>query len=464
VRAWAVGMEKPLTMRRNSGSLVLAAGAVLMLKLGTDYGFVTAYPRQAPRTARVQANAGPEFLTSMLNAAETVPTLPAVDLSGIGFHFFLALLPAIIVEIVLLEPTQKLFTQLGWRSQSETRDYVAGSEKSIKVQRPFFLPDWQEHRENPDRYWSSLKNMFGNSSALNRLQGPLLVLNIISAFVLFYSMYLVPQGFTPLVLPLLPFTLSSFALGLLITFRVNTANNRYVLARNKWGHMLNVSRSLVHQGMLWAKDSEKGKDLARWVPAFVAALMCHLRDPSSHDLREELRAAGGPADGTDGDGHGLTEEEIEEIMNRPVGINPGHYVLLRIREKVMNLELGLPQRIRMEFNTDELFDDIGGCENIFATPIPLGYTKHTARFLLLWLGLLPFALEQQLGFGLVFSQQLVAFGLLGIEDIGIQLEEPFSVLPLKRIVSKICLEAQLVRKRGVETARADGVAATAVTA
>jgi len=151
-------------------------------------------------------------------------------------------------------------------------------------------------------------------------------------------------------------------------------------------------------------------------------------------------------------------------MNRPVGINPGHYVLLRIREKVMNLELGLPQRIRMEFNTDELFDDIGGCENIFATPIPLGYTKHTARFLLLWLGLLPFALEQQLGFGLVFSQQLVAFGLLGIEDIGIQLEEPFSVLPLKRIVSKICLEAQLVRKRGVETARADGVAATAVTA
>jgi len=371
------------------------------------------------------------------------------------------LLPAIVVEIVLLESTQKLFTDLGWRNQPASRDYVAGSAESIKVQRAFDMGQWQEHRENPDRYWTSLKNMVGNSSALNRLQGPLFVLNIIAAFVLFYSTYLVPQGLTPLVLPLLPFNLSSFALGLLITFRVNTANNRYVLARNKWGHMLNVSRSLVHQGMLWAKDPEKGKDLARWVPAFVAALMCHLRDPSSHDLREELRAAAGPSDGTDGDGRGLTEEEIDEIMNRPAGINPGHYVLLRIREKVMNLELGLPQRIRMEFNVDELFDDIGGCENIFATPIPLGYTKHTSRFLLLWLGLIPFALEQTLGFGLVFSQQLLAFGLLGIEDIGIQLEEPFSVLPLKRIVSKICLEAQLVRKRGVENAREEAEAVPA---
>jgi len=432
-------------MGHKRGFLLLATAL-----LGISCSFVTSSPPQLGRRTNVQARAEPELLSSVANAMTQTQ-----DSQTLFTQFFIALLPAIIVEIILLPDIQKLFTTWGWRDAVESRDYVAGSEMSIKVQRPFFLTDWQEHRSNPGRYWSVISNVIGNSTALNRLQGPLLVLNIIAAFVLFYDVYLVPQGAPSLTLPLLPFTLSSFALGLLITFRVNVANNRYVLARNKWGHMLNVSRSLVHQGLLWAKDEEKGKDLARWVPAFVAALMCHLRDPTSHDLREELQKAAGPDEGASGEGRGLTEEEIDEIMNRPAGINPGHYVLLRLREKVMNLELGLPQRIRMEFNVDELFDDIGGCENIFATPIPLGYTKHTSRFLLLWLGLLPFALEQQLGFGLVFSQQLLAFGLLGIEDIGIQLEEPFSVLPLQRIVGKICLEAQLVRLRGVAEARAD---------
>jgi len=99
----------------------------------------------------------------------------------------------------------------------------------------------------------------------------------------------------------------------------------------------------------------------------------------------------------------------------------------------------------MEHNITRLVDDLGACENIFATPIPLGYTKHTARFLLLWLLLLPLALESQLGFGVVFAQQLLAIGLLGVEDVGIQIEEPFAVLPLKRITAKVAIEAQAVR-------------------
>jgi len=430
-------------MRLRLGPLILA-GAIL-LKFGTDCGFVT--PRFAVRTPRVHARAEPEFVSSMVNAASmSLPSMANFN-TGIISSLFVAVLPAIIVEIILRPDFQQFLTDVGLRVPIGSRDYVAGSDKSIKVQRAFDIESWQEHRKNPDRYVSTLRNLLGNSTMLNRLQGPLFVLNIISAIVLFYSTELVPQGFPSIVLPLLPFTLSSFALGLLITFRVNTANERYVLGRNKWGKMLNICRSLVHQGMLWSKDAEKGKDFARWVAAFPAALMCHLRDPRSHDLKEELLAAAGPMETACEDGRGFTEEDVEDVINRPVGLNPGHYVLLRIREKMMGLQCSLPQRLRMEFNVDALFDEIGGCENIAATPIPLGYTKHTSRFLLLWLGLLPFALEGDLGFGLVFSQQLLAFALLGIEDIGIQLEEPFSVLPLKRIVGKICLEAQMVRQR-----------------
>jgi len=292
----------------------------------------------------------------------------------------------------------------------------------------------------------------------------LFVLNLVAAGVLFYARYLVPMGLPSFSLPLLPFTISSFALGLLVTFRVNTSTNRYVLARNKWGDILNICRDLSQQATLWSPNRELAIDFARWVPTFTLALMVHLRDPRSHDAREELRMAAGPeGEGRDGEGRGLTEEEIQEILDRPAGMNMPHFVLHRMRAKMNALQIPPNKRLLMEYNITRLVDDLGACENIFATPIPLGYTKHTTRFLFLWLLLLPLALQSQLGFGVVFAQQLLAFGLLGVEDIGIQIEEPFAVLPLKRITGKISLEAQVVR-RSVDVLDIDKRSPTAVPA
>lgn len=88
---------------------------------------------------------------------------------------------------------------------------------------------------------------------------------------------------------------------------------------------------------------------------------------------------------------------------------------------------------------------MGACENIFATPMPVAYSKQTTTFLFLWLFFLPWGLGKPLGVGVVFAQQLLSFFLLGIEDIGIQIEQPFDVLPLKKIVGKIANETQIVR-------------------
>merc|ERR1712187_1063693 len=160
---------------------------------------------------------------------------------------------------------------------------------------------------------------------------------------------------------------------------------------------------------------------------------------------EELREAAGGNLELQGEGAGLSEEEIQLICSRPNGMLAHHYVTHIMRTKIKQMGLPLEQRILMENNVTRLINDMGACENIFATPIPVGYTKHTSRFLLLWLLFLPFALQSQLGVGIVFAQQVLSFGLLGIEDIGIQIEEPFSVLPLKKICFKISNEAQIVR-------------------
>ncbi len=87
--------------------------------------------------------------------------------------------------------------------------------------------------------------------------------------------------------------------------------------------------------------------------------------------------------------------------------------------------------------------------------------------MLLWLGLLPLALWPELGWSTLFATLLMAFLLLGIEEIGVQIEEvsgvgdthtlshshslahsqthahadsaqPFSMLPLEDMAAEIC--------------------------
>jgi predicted membrane chloride channel (bestrophin family) len=48
--------------------------------------------------------------------------------------------------------------------------------------------------------------------------------------------------------------------------------------------------------------------------------------------------------------------------------------------------------------------------------------RHTARFLILWLLLLPLALWHLCGWGSVPATAVISFVLLGIEEIGVQIE------------------------------------------
>lgn len=52
---------------------------------------------------------------------------------------------------------------------------------------------------------------------------------------------------------------------------------------------------------------------------------------------------------------------------------------------------------------------------------------------MLWLGFLPFALWPDCGWAVVPVEVVVAFLLLGIEEIGVQIEEAFGILPLEDI-------------------------------
>ena len=56
--------------------------------------------------------------------------------------------------------------------------------------------------------------------------------------------------------------------------------------------------------------------------------------------------------------------------------------------------------------------------------------RHTSRFLVIYITFMPFTLWHACGWGSVPASVVIAFLLLGIEEIGVQIEEPFGILPL----------------------------------
>lgn len=103
-------------------------------------------------------------------------------------------------------------------------------------------------------------------------------------------------------------------------------------------------------------------------------------------------------------------------------------------------EISTNQEWQIHSNLTELHDLLGACERILRTPIPVAYTRHTTRFLIIWLTVLPFALYSKFGIATLAVAPLIALLLAGINEIGIDVEEPFSLLPLESIADRAAMD------------------------
>lgn len=240
-----------------------------------------------------------------------------------------------------------------------------------------------------------------------------------------------------------PLTLTSFALSLLLVFRTNASYGRFAEARQLWGLLLNRSRDLSRQAVAFlpARAWDAKATCARWTLVFSKALLCHLRANSSlqHEAagvlcRAELQlllAAEHPAVLTL---QVRTAPETLADRKEPVQrSSPWLQVLSELIEAAPITEM---QRWQMHANLTALHDVLGGCERILRTPIPVAYTRHTSRFVILWMTALPLALWPACGWATLAAAPLVGVLLLGINEIGIDVEEPFSLLPLEAIADR----------------------------
>ena len=68
------------------------------------------------------------------------------------------------------------------------------------------------------------------------------------------------------------------------------------------------------------------------------------------------------------------------------------------------------------------------CERIYNTPIPLAYSRHTSRFLVIYVSTLPLVLVGALRWATLPVMLIVCWALFGILEIGNLVEEPFTAV------------------------------------
>lgn len=91
-----------------------------------------------------------------------------------------------------------------------------------------------------------------------------------------------------------------------------------------------------------------------------------------------------------------------------------------------------------------LIDHVGACERILRTPLPIVYAIKIRRFIALFLLTLPFALLHRMNteWLVPLITMMVAYPLLALDQIGVELQNPFSKanlnhLPLGEISANI---------------------------
>ncbi len=216
------------------------------------------------------------------------------------------------------------------------------------------------------------------------------------------------------------------ALGLLLVFRTNASYDRWWEGRKLLGAMVNRSRDLTRQfaTFLPASSIDDAKTLTRYVTLFYQVSALGLR--LDRDLQPLV---------TKGVLIEAEKAALESVGARgPVVLGWISARLARLASKGELTELRL---MGMDANITSLQDSLGACERIARTPLPFAYAQHLKALVTLFVLTAPFVLVDQMKWSTPVAMAALAFALFGIDEIGIEIEDPFgddaNDLPIEKI-------------------------------
>lgn len=246
--------------------------------------------------------------------------------------------------------------------------------------------------------------------------------------VVWSALVVVVHGYHPWIgMPSSLHSLVGVAVGLLLVLRTNSSYDRFWEGRKLWGSIVNECRNLARAGRVLLKDDPNlMREIVRWSAAFPYAAMFSLR-------------------GRDGFGPVALRLPIEEAEMALATPHTPLEVATKITARLASArDRGLISDyvfVYLDTNVQLLIDYLGGCERIRKTPIPFAYMVHLRRALILYAFSLPFAMVDEFGWATVLVTLLVTYVFFGIEEIAVEIEDPFGEdandLPLEEICATI---------------------------
>jgi ion channel-forming bestrophin family protein len=237
--------------------------------------------------------------------------------------------------------------------------------------------------------------------------------------------------------PILGTLIPGVVLGLLLVFRTNTAYDRFWEGCKLWHDLVNAARIFCRN--IWTivitnnpEDVSRKIAHLRLVGLLIFCIKLHLRN---EPINQNMSAI-------------ITEEqylELKTVNNMPVRVMNW---LADYFSELYHVQKVIPYRLFVELNRslDQITMIFSGCERILNTPLPRPYSIHLKHLLLLYCLALPFQFVKDLDWFTIPAVGIISFALLGIEDIGVEIENPFGYdrndLPLEQFCQELQAEIE----------------------
>ncbi|XP_073030165.1 voltage-dependent chloride channel 1, chloroplastic-like [Primulina eburnea] len=297
----------------------------------------------------------------------------------------------------------------------------AVKERGMKQKRNLYdHENWVQHRSSFRHVRHFLSSL--SSRVILSLIPPVIVFTSVAAIVAGYntavSMHWLPEFLPVLSASSLPYQLTAPALALLLVFRTEASYSRFEEGKKAWTKVIagiNDFATLVIASVKSPSDAALKDAILRYIIAFPVALKCHILYES--DIAKDL-------------------QNVLEVDDLAVVLSSEHHpncILEFISQSLQLLDMEDTKRHHLVSKLSCFHEEIGVCEQLMGIPIPLSYTQLTSRFLVLWHFTLPIILWDDCHWIVVPATFISAASLFCIEEVGVLIEEPFSMLALDEL-------------------------------
>lgn len=284
-----------------------------------------------------------------------------------------------------------------------------------------------KHQRHFQNFWSEALTLSG--SITPHVLPNILFFGLTASVIVLTEQSLAGNG-SSVGLPVAPFEIAGAALGLLLVLRTNAGYDRWWEARKLWGGIVNQSRNLVISALSYGpSDPAWRREFVLWTAVLPHVMLRGLRREQDQPQARRLL--------------GDTIGSALEQANHPSSVVSAHLAHL-LRSALDRGELSEFAFLQIDRERASLIDHLGGCERILNTPLPTAYSIKIRRFIALFLATLPFVLIHRLKSNWFAPPltMLVAYPLLALDALGVELQNPFSRqnlshLPLDRLCDMI---------------------------